>query len=113
MRIQAGIAFHWGIGSAMTAVEIISPMLGDRIIDVHAKTSAGFDECTIEDVEVHGTSISFRISSASKQRGFLIRFRGWDSAPYYSVRWNGWLARTVSGDQLIENGLEAVPLGEP
>jgi hypothetical protein len=97
----------------MTAVEIISPKLGDRIIDARAKTSAGFDECMIEDVEVHGTSISFQISSASKQRGFLIRCRGLDSARRYSVRWNDGEARTVSGDQLIENGLEAGSLGKP
>lgn len=105
--------FHWGTGSAMTSVEMLAPKLGDGILDVRAKAGAGFDECTIEDVEVDGTSISFRIASHSTRRRFLIRFEGLNSAQQYRLRWNGGEARTVSGDELIHNGLEVGPVGEP
>ena len=103
--------FHWGTGSAMTSVEILSPKLGDALIDVRAKRGSGFDECTITDVDVQGNSLSFRIASASRQRKFLIRFRGLDPAQEYRVRWNGGKTQSFSGAQLAEQGFLAGPLG--
>jgi len=105
--------FHWGTGSAMTSVEMLSPTLGDGIIDVRAKAGAGFDECTIEDVDIQGPSISFRISSHAMRRRFLIRFHGLDAAQRYRLRWNGGEVRTLSGEELIHSGLEVGPVGEP
>ncbi len=102
--------FHWGTGSAMTSVEILAPRIGDALIDLHAKQGAGFDECTISDVDVQGNAISFRISSPAKQRRFLIRFRGAQPSHEYRLRWNGSQARSSSGDRLIRNGFEVGPL---
>jgi hypothetical protein len=50
--------FHWGTGSAMTSVEMLSPQFGDALIDLHAQQGVGFDECTISNVEVQGNAIS-------------------------------------------------------
>jgi hypothetical protein len=102
--------FHWGTGSAMTSVEMLSPILGDALIDADAQQGAGFDECTITNVEVHGDEISFQISSSAKERHFQVRFRGVQASHQYRVRWNRSEARSVSGAQLIQSGLEVGPL---
>jgi hypothetical protein len=102
--------FHWGTGGAMTSVEMLSPVLGDGLIDVAAQQGAGFDECTITGVEARGDEISFQISSAAMDRRFLVRFRGAQASKQYRVRWNSSEARLVSGEQLVKRGLEVGPL---
>jgi hypothetical protein len=98
--------FHWGTGSAMTSVEMLAPVLGDALIDASAQQGAGFDECTITNVEVRGEEISFEITSTAADRRFLVRFRGVQASRQYRVSWNGREARTVSGEQLLKRGLE-------
>jgi hypothetical protein len=102
--------FHWGTGSAMTSVEILSPTLGDALIDVKAGRGAGFDECTVTFVEVRGNTISFHLSSDSRQRRLLVRFHGVEPTRKYQVRWNGNALQSVSGAELIKNGFLAGPL---
>jgi hypothetical protein len=102
--------FHWGTGSAMTSVEILSPQFGDALIDLNAQQGVGFDECTISNLEVQGNAISFSISSPSNQRRFLVRFRGVQASRLYRLRWNRREFQSVSGDQLIKNGFEVGPI---
>jgi hypothetical protein len=102
--------FHWGTGSAMTSVEMLSPQFGDALIDLNAQQGAGFDECSIANVDVQGDAISFSVSSPSSRRRFLVRFRGVQSSRLYRVRWNRSEIQSVSGDRLIKNGLEVGPL---
>lgn len=103
--------FHWGTGNAMTSVEMLSPVLGDALIDVNAKSGVGFDQCTIEDVVVEGTDISFRLSSSAPSRKFLIRFRGLQPDRQYRVRWNSGDSQKSSGDRLIHEGLSIGSIG--
>jgi hypothetical protein len=102
--------FHWGTGSAMTSVEIMSPELGDALIDLHARRGAGFDECSITEVEVEGDTISFRIFSQSRERRFLVRFRGIDPARQYRIVWNGNETDGLPGAGLLKEGLLVGPL---
>lgn len=102
--------FHWGTGSAMTSVEIMTPELGDALIDVHAQRGAGFDECSITDVGVSRGTISFRIVSDSREREFLIRFRGIDPARRYRIVWNGNATENFSGARLLKEGLLVGPI---
>jgi hypothetical protein len=102
--------FHWGPGSAMTSVEMLSPKLGDALIDVSSRRGAGFDQCTITDVQAEGEAISFQLASASTQRRFLVRFRGVDPKRQYRIRWNHGEVRIIAGEQLIQDGLEIGPL---
>lgn len=97
--------FHWGTGSAMTSVELLWPKLGDALIDVHARQGAGFDECSIEDVDVQEDAISFRLSSPALERSFRVRFKGLDAGRQYRVRWNDETFHTYSGKQLLEDGV--------
>jgi len=102
--------FHWGTGSAMTSVEIMAPAFGDAVIDTDARQGAGFDECAITGVEVRGTAIAFHISSSAADRRFLVRFRGIQPSRQYSVSWNGGKAQSISGSDLIRNGLQVGPV---
>lgn len=102
--------FHWGTGSAMTSVEILSPRLGDALIDLNAGRGVGFDECSVIDVDVEGDSISFRLDSDAKQRQFQVRFRGIQPLHQYRIQWNQGKTQIVSGRQLTEKGLTVGPL---
>jgi hypothetical protein len=102
--------FHWGTGSAMTSVEIMSPKIGDALIDLHAERGAGFDECSITEVDVAGDTILFRIFSHPRERRFLVRFRGIDPARQYRIVWNGNAMDGISGAQLLKEGLLVGPL---
>jgi hypothetical protein len=94
----------------MASVEIMSPLLGDALIDLQARRGAGFDECSITDVEVAGDTISFRILSYARERQFLVRFRGVDPARQYRIVWNGNGTDGILGTQLLKEGLLVGPL---
>lgn len=98
--------FHWGTGSAMTSVEIMQPLLGDALIDYKAGAGVGFDHCTIDDVQVRGNAISFRIESPDKQRLFMVRFRGLTTSATYQVSWNDGALQQISGSKLMQAGLQ-------
>jgi hypothetical protein len=103
-------SYHWGTGSAMTSVEILWPRFGDALIDVHAKRGAGFDQCSITDVEITGNTISFKISSSARERQFLVRFRGIETKRQYRLVWNGNAIEDVAGVELLKNGRLVGPL---
>ena len=102
--------FHWGTGSAMTTVELLSPSLGDALIDLDAKQGVGFDECTVTDVEVQGHRLSFQISSPQPDREFLVRFKGANASESYDVSWNGGPLQHIKGDRLRTQGLRITEL---
>ena len=97
--------FHWGTGSAMTTVEMLYPRFGDALIDVKAGRGVGFNDCTITDVEVHGTSISFQLDSRLTDQSLHVMFRGIDPRVQYSLRWNGRPTQVISGQRLRRDGL--------
>lgn len=97
--------FHWGTGSAMTSVEMMTPELGDAFIDVEHKVGLGFDQATIPEIEVSDTAISFTLTSPDGQRTFLVRFRGIDPYKHYSIRCNHQAPVQLSGAELLAHGL--------
>jgi hypothetical protein len=101
--------FHWGTGSAMTSIEMLSPKLGDALIDVSAQRGAGFDHCTITDVIVERNNIAFRLLTPETRRQFLIRFRGVDPNRLYRIQWGSDRSREVTGKELIQHGLQITP----
>ena len=102
--------FHWGTGSAMTSVEIMSPLLGDAFIDLKTSAGAGFDDCSVRNLLVRSNEISFNIESPEKQRTFLIKFSGVVASQRYRIAWNGLPTREVTGRDLIANGYRVGPL---
>lgn len=102
--------FHWGTGSAMTSVEMMTPQLGDAYIDAKAHAGVGFDECTLRDVLVGPDAISFELDSPDMQRTFAVRFANLDASHDYLVSWNGGAATKFAGRDLMKNGLAVGPL---
>lgn len=103
-------SFHWGAGSAMTSVEIMSPVLGDAFIDLKNHTGVGFDDCSIRDLRIEGGRISFRIDSPSKQRIFVVHFAGADPTTCYRISWNSGPEHEISGQELLSKGYRVGPL---
>ena len=104
--------FHWGTGSAMTSVEIMTPELGDALIDVKGGFGVGFDQSTVRDVSVHDTRIDFTLSSPNNQRHFLVRFRGVDPQTTYIIRWNNESAVRLSGKDLLKHGISIAKVAQ-
>jgi hypothetical protein len=102
--------FHWGTGSAMTSVEMMSPVLGDAFIDLKTGKGVGFDECSVDNLRVESSTVSFDIRSPSKQRTFVVRFGGVNRSQRYRIAWNGGAFREISGGDLIANGYRVGPI---
>jgi len=102
--------FHWGTGSAMTSVEMMSPVLGDAYIDLKARKGVGFDECSISDLHIEGRRIAFRIESPASQRNFIVRFASVNSSQRYRISWNGKPETEIAGQELIAEGYRVGPL---
>lgn len=102
--------FHWGTGSAMTSVEMMSPILGDGYIDLKARKGVGFDECAISDLRIEGNRIAFQITSPANQRTFTLHFAGASPGLQYRISWNGNPEQVVSGRELISGGYVVGPL---
>lgn len=99
--------FHWGPGSAMTSVEMMSPTLGDAFIDLEKKQGAGFNACSLRHVTVQGHSISFDVDTFPAMRSVNVRFSGVDKHARYQITWNGSHSSTVDGATLARDGYNA------
>jgi hypothetical protein len=102
--------FHWGTGSAMTSIELMSPALGDAFIDARARAGVGFDESTITDVRIDGDSIRFHLDAADTTRTYLVRFAGLDASRTYRVQCNNTAPVSLSGSTLLREGITVGPL---
>lgn len=96
--------FHWGPGSAMTSVEIMSPALGDAFINLKEKDGVGFNACSLQHVTVAGHSISFDLETFPSLRSIRVRFSGVDPHAKYQVIWNGSHSSMVDGNTLARDG---------
>jgi hypothetical protein len=99
--------FHWGTGSAMTSVEIMSPVLGDALIDLKTGVGVGFDDCSVENLRIEPGRIVFDIKSPAKGRDFIVLFRGVDPSQRYQIVWNGRSAHEISGERRIVAALRS------
>ncbi len=80
---------HWGTGSQMASVEMMSGALGDAFINVGRSHGVGFNACTLSDVRVSGRRISFRLKTAHPPRRVLVKFAGTDPGTTYQLVVNG------------------------
>ncbi len=96
--------FHWSTGSAMTSVEIMYPRFGDAFIDLERRAGVGFNACSIRDLVVNGTAISFHFDRLNRLRTAKIRFRGVDESTNYTISWNGRQPQKIKGALLAREG---------
>jgi hypothetical protein len=96
--------FHWGTGSAMTSVEIMSPVLGDAFVNASRKHGAGFNAVSVTDLRVDGSTISFDLKGVPELHTALVKFAGIDPQSTYRIVCNRSEPITVSGKDLQQEG---------
>jgi hypothetical protein len=103
--------FHWGTGSEMASVEMMSGTLGDAFVNVALHQGVGFNACTLDDLSISGNNIAFTLKAepAPKQsvpsgRRLLVRFDGIDRTSQYEIVVNGGRPASVAGADLLAQG---------
>jgi len=103
---------HWGTGSAMTSVEMMTPMLGDVFIDVERRHGVGFNATSLRNLFIEGNEISFDLAAVTKMRRATVRFAGIKSGDQYKITCNHQASVVVSGETLRNAGY-VVEFGGP
>jgi hypothetical protein len=103
-RPGAMTGFHWGTGSAMTSVEIMSPALGDAFVDVSRKHGVGFNAVSLADLQIEGSAISFTLKGVPELRTAVVKFAGLNPQTTYRIVCNQSEPLTVQGQDLQPDG---------
>jgi len=101
--------FHWGAGSGMTSIEIMSAALGDGYIDVGRRQGVGFNGCSLRHLTIENHSISFDLDALPTLPAATIKFSGIDSRAKYRVICNGVSRGQIDGDTLARDGCTVRP----
>ncbi|PYY05409.1 MAG: hypothetical protein DMG69_26830 [Acidobacteria bacterium] len=96
--------FHWGSGSAMTSIEIMSATLGDAFIDLSRSRGVGFNANSLRTLNVVGSLISFNVNAVPELKGVHVRFAAANPNVTYRIIVNGRQPVTVNGDELSHDG---------
>jgi hypothetical protein len=103
--------FHWGTGSEMASVEMMSGSLGDAFVNVARGQGVGFNACTLEELRVSATTVAFTLRaersgerSTEPDRRLLVRFASLDPSAKYEIIVNGGRPELVSGQELLLKG---------
>jgi len=103
--------FHWGTGSQMASVEMMSGSLGDAFVNVARGQGVGFNACTLDNLQISGTSIAFTLRveksgelSVRSDRQLLVRFASLDPKAEYKIKVNGGRPIRVGGQELLSQG---------
>jgi len=103
--------FHWGTGSQMTSVEIMSDTLGDAFVNVARGQGVGFNACTVDDLKISNATIAFSLRAARSpgdsplsRRHLLVRFASVDPNIKYKIIVNGGPPVAVRGQELLSQG---------
>ena len=101
--------FHWGPGSGMTSVEIMSPTLGDAFVDLQTKQAVGFNACSIRHLNIEDHAVSFDLDTFPDSRRVTLKFANVDKHGSYRISWNGNHSEVVSAERLARDGYVVVP----
>ena len=99
----AGVTgIHWGTGSCVVSIELITGRYGDAFVDVKGQWGVGIDGCRIPAVEVRGRSMRLAIlDNLSLSRSIMVKF-GRLAQRAYDVRINGISYGKISADELTQ-----------
>lgn len=100
---------HWGTGSQMTTVEMMSGVLGDAYVDVVRKQGVGFNACTLQNLRIQGPDIAFDLDTVKRDQPTHVRFAGLDPKQQYRLTVNGAAAVAVGGEALLSQGYQIAP----
>jgi hypothetical protein len=100
--------FHWGPGSGMTSVQIMSAAMGDVLIDLRHDAGACLNACSLRNLRIsaagRGTVIAFDLTTIPAERTLHLKFDGLRAGEQYRVVWNGNPGAWVAGNRLRRDG---------
>jgi hypothetical protein len=103
--------FHWGTGSQMASVEMMSGSLGDAFVNVARGHGAGFNACSLDNLHISGATIVFALRAEGSPEHFrqsdrhlLVRFASLDPNAEYKLIVNGGRPVMVAGNELLSHG---------
>jgi len=104
--------FHWGTGSQMASVEMMSGSLGDAFVNVAREQGVGFNACTLDHLHISGSTIVFALraersheTSGIPDRQLLVRFASLDPNAQYKLIVNEAPPLLVAGQELLSQGV--------
>ncbi len=103
--------FHWGTGSEMTSVEMLSGVLGDVFVNAKLGHGVGFNACTLSQVSVKADRIQLDVKTEGGPRALRVRFSGLDPQVTYTVTINGQRLAPTAGKELLVSGAYLPPSG--
>ena len=66
---------HWGTGSSVVSIHLITQKYGDAFVDIKGKWGVGIDGCRIPSVTVTGSTINVELlNNLSTSRNVKLRF---------------------------------------
>jgi hypothetical protein len=82
----AGVTgLHWGTGSSVVSIHLITRQFGDAYVDVKGKWGVGIDGCRIPAVTIEGTTIHVEVvDNLVKPRTIKLKF-GNVMKPQYDI----------------------------
>lgn len=102
---------HWGQGSGMTSVEIMSAAMGDGLIDLQSDAGACLNACSFRDLKIahttgQGTVIWFGVTALPAGRTLHLKFAGVQPDQRYQIVENGHTSPWIAGDRLQREGYD-------
>jgi hypothetical protein len=99
----AGVTgLHWGTGSSVVSIHLITRQFGDAYVDVKGKWGVGIDGCRIPAVTITGTAIRVEVmDNLAKTRIIKLKF-GNVTMPQYEIVVNDQPMGRVSAASLKE-----------
>jgi len=99
-RLAGVTGLHWGTGSSVVSVHLISQKYGDAFVDAGGQWGVGIDGCRIPSVLVNGTSIDVKIAdNVATPRPIRVTFGNMQKNSY-TVVVNGESKGTRSKEEL-------------
>ncbi len=108
-RLAGVTGLHWGTGSAVTSVELLTRQFGDAYVDVGGRWGIGIDGCTVENVEVRQSMVSLRIRDDVHTPRTIRLLCGNVTRDRYSLRVNGRNQGTLSAKKLRNGTMVTIP----
>jgi hypothetical protein len=100
---------HWGQGSGMTSVQMMSSAMGDGLIDVKHDAGACLNACSFRNLKIgpakaQGMLISFDVTAIPAGRTLNLKFTGLQAGQHYRIVENGNTGAWIEGSRLLRDG---------
>jgi len=108
-RLAGVTGLHWGTGSAVTSIHLLTQQFGDAYVDVEGKWGIGIDGSTVEQVGVDQSTVSLQIRDDVHIPRTLRLMCGNVTHDRYSLRVNGKNLGVLSAELLRSGTMVTLP----